>query len=57
MDGNNVICPYCGNSYQPEAEDYDTDCRDEECDKCGKAFDVWQEFTVYHITRQKEAKP
>ena len=54
MDSCNVICPYCGHAYQAEAEDYDSDCRDEDCDKCGKTFEVWQEFTVDHCTKQKE---
>jgi hypothetical protein len=54
MDSCNVICPYCGHSYQPEAEDYNSDCRDENCDNCGQTFEVWQEFTVDHITKQKD---
>jgi len=47
-DDSNVICPYCKHTYQPEAEDYSDDAREEECGKCGKKYHVWQEFSVAH---------
>ena len=44
----NVICPYCKHEYQPEAEDYSEDTREEECSQCGKKYHVWQVFSVDH---------
>ena len=35
-DSTDRVCPYCGNSYQVECEDYSEDERVEECDECGK---------------------
>lgn len=31
-------CPYCGESYQPETEDFSEDARVETCDSCGKKY-------------------
>ena len=57
-DSCNVICPYCEGSYQAEAEDYDTEQRNEECGLCGKIYVVWQEFEVTNHTAPKpEATP
>ena len=50
-DDANVICPYCKYEYQPEAEDYSEDTREEECHKCGKKFWVWQAFSVDHHSK------
>ena len=50
-DDNHVICPYCGHSYQPESEDYDTDEREENCEECGKNYYLSQEFSVTHNTQ------
>jgi DNA-directed RNA polymerase subunit RPC12/RpoP len=47
----NVICPYCKHEYQPEAEDYSEDTREEECSECGKKYHLWQVFTVDHHTK------
>lgn len=41
-------CPYCGNSYQPEAADYSEDSREEECSECGKTYRAHDCFTVTH---------
>lgn len=49
-DDCNVICPSCGHAYQAEAEDFDSDERDEDCDKCGQTFRRYDEFTVTHHT-------
>jgi uncharacterized Zn ribbon protein len=38
MDSCMVICPYCLAEYQAEAESYNSDEREEECDKCGRKF-------------------
>jgi len=46
-----VECPYCGNKYQPEAEDYSEDDRPEECYKCKKKYFVNQSFSVNHQMR------
>lgn len=53
MDDCNVICPYCLHEYQAEAESYDSDEREEECDNCGKSYLRYDEFTVTHHTRPK----
>ena len=52
-DDNLVICPYCGHSYQPEAEDFDEQEREEECEKCEKTYLLYNEFSVTHYTRTK----
>ena len=49
----NVICPYCGNAYHAEAEDYNSNEREEECNKCNKVYLVYQDFEVTHHTRTK----
>lgn len=51
MDDTDVICPHCLHSYQAEAEDYDEQEREEECEKCGGRFMLYDEFTVTHHTR------
>lgn len=48
MDSDNVICPYCKHEYQPEAEDYSEDTREEECSECEKKYWVYQSFSVDH---------
>jgi len=50
-DSSDIICPYCLHSYQAESEDYNEHEREEECDKCGKPFLLYDEFTVTHHTR------
>lgn len=42
------VCPYCGDSYQPEAADYDDRDHEEECDGCGKTYIARDDFTVTH---------
>jgi hypothetical protein len=44
----NRICPYCGDSYQVEAEDYSEDMREEECNICGKKYHAYECFSVFH---------
>lgn len=46
-----VICPYCGNKYQAESEDFSETERDEECYNCGKTYLMHSEFSVTHYTR------
>ena len=48
MDGEEVICPYCKHSYQPESEDFTEDAWEQECEECGKFFYTHQSFIVYH---------
>ena len=50
IDGCNAICPYCGGSYQVEAEDYTESPVEEECGSCGKTYRRWTEFSVDHWT-------
>ena len=50
IDGCDVICPYCGNKYQREGEDYDQDSRVEECEECGKKYRTHDSFSVEHHT-------
>jgi len=49
-NSGSATCPYCGEEYRMEAEDYDEDFREIECGKCGKKY--WQEeiFSVSHHT-------
>ena len=49
-DSNEAICPYCGESYQVESEDYDLDGRVEECDSCGKSYFLETTFDTTHTT-------
>ena len=57
MHENLVICPHCGASYQPETEDFSEKERDEKCEACGKAYALWQEFSVTHHTAADDDKP
>lgn len=50
-DDNDSICPYCGDRYQVESEDYSEDERVEECDNCGKKYFLCQIFSIDHHTR------
>jgi len=50
-DDDLVICPYCKHSYQPEAEDYSEDTREQECGECEKKFWLHQEITVSHCVK------
>ena len=47
LDKCNRICPYCGESYQVESEDYSEDPREEECDECGKKYYGYESFSIY----------
>ena len=50
-DDCNVICPYCKEEYQAEAEDFSEEEREEECFSCGKTYLLYQSFSVTHHTR------
>jgi|SRR5882672_7246667 len=50
-DDNNVICPYCKHTYQPESEDYSEDIREVQCFECEKKFRVYQSFSVSHHSK------
>lgn len=54
MDDAEVICPYCLASYQPEACEYSDAEREEECEKCGKTYLLFDDCSVTHFTRAKE---
>ena len=47
----NRICPYCGESYQVESEDYSEDTHEEECDDCGKKYYGHENFSVSCIAK------
>lgn len=47
----NRVCPYCGDSYQPEGEEYSEDTRVEECETCGKQYRAHDVFTVEHVAQ------
>ena len=47
-----VICPYCNNGYIPEPAEYSEHEREIECERCGKLFLAWEEFSVTHHTRK-----
>ena len=51
IDDNDSICPYCHDRYQVEAEDYDENEREVECDNCGKKYWLMESFSVTHNTR------
>jgi uncharacterized Zn-finger protein len=50
-DDNDSICPYCGDKFQVEAEDYSEDDRIVDCDECGMKYRLNEEIYVEHITR------
>jgi DNA-directed RNA polymerase subunit RPC12/RpoP len=50
MDDNDVICPYCKATYQPDSETFDEWSREEECEECGKTYELHQSFSVTHHT-------
>lgn len=41
-------CPYCKHEYQPEAETYSEDVREEDCEGCGKTYRLHDSFSVTH---------
>lgn len=51
----NAICPYCGNAYHVEAEDYDLDGVEEECEQCGGVYERITEIEVTHYCTPKKA--
>lgn len=48
-----VICTYCRESYQAEAENHSEREREEKCFCCGETYLLWDETTVAHHTRPK----
>ncbi len=51
MDDNHAICPYCRHENHVEAEDYDSNEREQECAECGRTYLQYDDFTVTHYTR------
>lgn len=51
MDDNHAICPYCRHENHVEAEEYDSNEREQECAECGKTYLQYDDFTVTHYTR------
>lgn len=55
-DDCDVICPYCGNRYQAEAEDYSENEREETCFECKRVYILHEECRVTHYTRTKQSE-
>jgi len=51
VDDTDAICPYCGERYQVESEDYDEHSREDECESCGKVYWLSQGFSVTHYSK------
>jgi predicted RNA-binding Zn-ribbon protein involved in translation (DUF1610 family) len=51
IDSDNVICPYCDHSYEPELESFSEDERIEVCDSCNMKFHHVDEISYSCITR------
>jgi hypothetical protein len=51
IDDNDSICPYCGERYQVENEDFSEDEREITCDSCEKKYWQSQIITVETQTR------
>ena len=51
IDAHNLVCPYCGHSYQVEAEDYSETSHIEKCCECGKKYYARSEFSVDHYAK------
>ena len=49
-DDTDSICPYCEGRYQPEAEDYDEEDHEVDCDDCGKKYYAHQSYSVTTFT-------
>lgn len=49
-DDNDSICPYCGESYQVEGEDYSEDSQEIECGECGKKYWLQTTFSISHTS-------
>lgn len=56
MDDCDIICPYCGKSFQAEAEDADETPKETECSECGKTFIQYASISVDYCTQPKETK-
>jgi hypothetical protein len=50
-DDNDSICPYCGDKFQVEGEDYDEQPCEIQCFTCGRKYWLSQMFTVTHRSR------
>jgi len=50
IDSTDAICPYCGDKYQPEGEDFSEDQQEVECGECNQSYYLHQSFTVDHHT-------
>lgn len=49
-DDNDAKCPYCGDAYQVEAEDYAEHAQEIECYTCGKKYWLETTFSVTHTS-------
>lgn len=51
---DDITCPYCGYTYQPESCDCSETPQIEECDECGREFLRWASISVDYYTRAIE---
>lgn len=58
-DDCDIICPYCGHSWQARPCDgyADETPKDDECEECGKGFVRYAEISITYCTEQKQVKP
>jgi DNA-directed RNA polymerase subunit RPC12/RpoP len=58
VDGEYVICPYCGAKYGDCWEWVKQEPRTKDCDECGKEFEYWAVVSVdYHAQALPVAAP
>lgn len=56
---DDVVCPFCGTTHDgcdvfDGARANDTT---QDCDECGRSFEVERDFSVYYITRKPKEAP
>ena len=50
-DDYNVVCPYCGYKYHPEDQAVLKDNEVEECNRCGKKYNIYKVYSVEYTTQ------
>lgn len=54
---NEIVCPYCGEEYgdswEKEKDTFDGPLDDEECQSCGKEFQVQRNGSITYSTSRK----
>jgi len=57
IDPSFIICPYCGNKYLAEAEQFSEEIVDETCEACGQEYQRYDNVTIEHITIAVKENP